>query len=121
MFKGGAGKGSAGAGVVPDRACSLASMAHPVARHAGLSKFKEFAARSRRARVQAQAGAEAWTDLVSRGLSGLQIYAVERANALQNNESERTRELRTVKQFKEKKIPREGKCSTQANCPCRPA
>ena len=121
MCQCGAGEGGAGAGVGPERAGSLASMALPVARHAGLSKFKEFAARSRRARVQAQAGAEAWADLVSRGLSGLQTFAVERANALRNNESERTRELRTVKHFKEEEIPRERKCSTQAFSPCRPA
>ena len=47
-------------------------------------------------------------------------FAVERANALRNKESERTRELRTVKQFKEKKVPREGKCSTQATARADP-
>ena len=37
----------AGAGVGPERAGSLASTALPVARHAGLSKFKDFQARAR--------------------------------------------------------------------------
>ena len=41
------GEGGAVAGVCPDRARSLASMALPVARHAGLFKFKEFQSRAR--------------------------------------------------------------------------
>ena len=79
VFPGGAGEGSAGAGVVPSRARRLASIAHPVARRAGLSKFKEFASRSCRARVQAQAGTKAWTDQASTGLSGQHTSAAERA------------------------------------------
>ena len=51
QFKPGApgreGEGGAVAGVCPDRARSLASMALPVARHAGFCKFKEFQSRAR--------------------------------------------------------------------------
>ena len=89
VFPGGAGEGSAGAGVVPSRARRLASIAHPVARRAGLSKFKEFASRSCRARVQAQAGTKAWTDQASTGLSGQQTSAAERASAVRGDAARR--------------------------------
>ena len=42
-----AGEGGASPGVGPERVRSLASMALPVARHAGLFKFKEFQSRAR--------------------------------------------------------------------------
>ena len=48
-----AGEGGASPGVGPERVRSLASMALPVARHAGLFKFKDFQSH---ARTQAHAG-----------------------------------------------------------------